>query len=193
MLSKRRIRANRQNWAKRRGLTEAGRQRLRQAARRDRPWDHSTGPRTKRGKARSRMNAETDGEYAAAVRVIKQIGRDLNRYDAMRFEMYWMFDGLPTCPGPGPSCDTGSFADLLIAARLLKHLPDGHKLGGTDACIRWLAEHKRLAERPLTPDECDGLPSGFLCAFPISCGLTMAEATARALQALRVATDGAGA
>lgn len=188
MVSERQIRANRLNWAKRRGLTEAGRQRLRQAARRDRPWEHSTGPRTERGKARSRLNAETSGERSAAVRVVEQLGRNLNRYTALHFEMYRMFDGLPTCPGTHASRATGSFADMLIAARLLKHLPCVNELSDPDACLGWLAEHRRLAERPLTRDECDGRPSGFLCAFPISRGLTMSQATARAFQALATTT-----
>ena len=37
--------------AKRRGLSDAGREKLRQAALANRPWEHSTGPKTIAGKA----------------------------------------------------------------------------------------------------------------------------------------------
>ena len=57
MASQRQIEANRRNWAKRGPLTPAGRERLRQAALRNKPWKHSTGPRMPEGKARSRANA----------------------------------------------------------------------------------------------------------------------------------------
>lgn len=52
----RRIAAGRLNQKKRRGLTNAGRERVRLAAYRIRPWEHSTGPRTAAGKARSARN-----------------------------------------------------------------------------------------------------------------------------------------
>jgi hypothetical protein len=52
----RRVAAGRRNRAKRKGLTPAGRERLRQAALRSRPWRFSTGPRTAAGKARSAQN-----------------------------------------------------------------------------------------------------------------------------------------
>ena len=47
----RRVAAGRLNRAKCQGLTEAGRQRLREAALANRPWQFSTGPRTAAGKA----------------------------------------------------------------------------------------------------------------------------------------------
>jgi hypothetical protein len=43
---------------KRRGLTAEGRQRLRLAALANRPWEHSTGPRTPEGKSRSAANVK---------------------------------------------------------------------------------------------------------------------------------------
>jgi hypothetical protein len=52
----RRVVAGRQNRVKRKGLTPAGRERLRQAALRSRPWRFATGPRTAAGKARSAQN-----------------------------------------------------------------------------------------------------------------------------------------
>ena len=52
-----RVAAGRLNHAKRRGLTPAGRERIRQTALRNKPWQHSTGPRTAAGKARSARNS----------------------------------------------------------------------------------------------------------------------------------------
>ena len=46
-----------------RNWTPEGLQRLREAAQRNRPWEHSTGPRTPEGKARSRGNALWMGEH----------------------------------------------------------------------------------------------------------------------------------
>lgn len=66
-LSARKLAANRANWAKWRGLTDAGRQRLRDAARRNRPWLQSTGPTTDAGKARSRANAVENGSSCATL------------------------------------------------------------------------------------------------------------------------------
>jgi len=61
MASERQIRANRANRKKRRGISPIGRLRLRIAARRNRPWEHSTGPRTAKGKATSSRNATKHG------------------------------------------------------------------------------------------------------------------------------------
>ena len=51
----------------RRKHTPEGLRRLRRAARTNRPWLKSTGPRTETGKRRSRMNALKHGERSAAV------------------------------------------------------------------------------------------------------------------------------
>lgn len=56
-----RQRAGRENQKKSRGLTEAGRERLRETALRNQPWKNSTGPRTPEGKRRSSRNAVTHG------------------------------------------------------------------------------------------------------------------------------------
>lgn len=52
-----RVAAGKVNRAKRKGLTEAGVERLRQAALANGPWKHSTGPRTAAGKARAAANS----------------------------------------------------------------------------------------------------------------------------------------
>ena len=45
-----RVEAGRRNRKKRQGLSEQGRQLLREAAHRNRPWDLATGPKTSKGK-----------------------------------------------------------------------------------------------------------------------------------------------
>ena len=50
--------AGRANRAKRRGLTADGRERLRAAALANRPWMHSTGPKSPEGKARVAQNGK---------------------------------------------------------------------------------------------------------------------------------------
>ena len=52
----RRVAAGRLNRQRRGALTPAGRLRLRQAALRDRPWEHATGPTTLEGRARAASN-----------------------------------------------------------------------------------------------------------------------------------------
>jgi hypothetical protein len=54
----RKLAACRLNLAKRKGLTPEGRERLRQAALRNRPWRFSTGPRTPEGKAKMVINGK---------------------------------------------------------------------------------------------------------------------------------------
>lgn len=54
----RRVAAGRANRAKRKGLTVAGRERLRLAVSVNRPWEHSTGPRTPAGKAQASANGK---------------------------------------------------------------------------------------------------------------------------------------
>lgn len=78
MTSEKKKAANRRNWANWRGVSQKGCERQRQAALRNRPWEHSTGPRTERGKAASRANAAIVGvhsklmePFASARRVIE--------------------------------------------------------------------------------------------------------------------------
>jgi hypothetical protein len=79
-----RVAAGRRNRLKRRGLSDAGRQRLRDAARANKPWLHSTGPRTAAGKAQAALNGklrqldamsvrEVRGEFSGLNNVIEQL------------------------------------------------------------------------------------------------------------------------
>ncbi len=60
--------AGRRNREKRLGLSDAGRERLRQAALAGRAWEHSTGPRTAEGKARSAANGKLRQKGPRSVR-----------------------------------------------------------------------------------------------------------------------------
>lgn len=53
-----RVAAGRRNRKKRGPLTRGGREKLRQTALKNRPWEKSTGPKTPEGKARSAANVE---------------------------------------------------------------------------------------------------------------------------------------
>ena len=53
------------------GLTREGRERLREAAKRNKPWLHSTGPRTAAGKARSAENGRWRQKGALSRRQIE--------------------------------------------------------------------------------------------------------------------------
>jgi hypothetical protein len=53
-----RVAAGKRNWALRKGLTPAGRKKLRETALKHRPWRYSTGPKTTEGKKRSALNGK---------------------------------------------------------------------------------------------------------------------------------------
>ena len=57
--------ANRRNRKRWKGHTPEGLNRLREAALRNRPWMKSTGPRTPKGKAKSKLNAWKHGQRSA--------------------------------------------------------------------------------------------------------------------------------
>lgn len=66
--SPRRVAAGRLNRLKRKSLSQATREALRQAAFRNRPWLHTTGPRTAAGKAVSARNGKTRQKGPMSVR-----------------------------------------------------------------------------------------------------------------------------
>ena len=53
-------------------MTSEGRQRLRAAALRNRPWEHSTGPRTAEGKARVGLNGKRQQRGSRSVRELRE-------------------------------------------------------------------------------------------------------------------------
>jgi hypothetical protein len=73
----RRVAAGKRNRALRKGLTEDGRRRLQEAARRNQPWQYSTGPKTSAGKARAAQNAKNLQLGPLSVREIKRDLADL--------------------------------------------------------------------------------------------------------------------
>jgi len=86
----RRVIAGRLNRMKRGRLTPEGRQRLREAALRNRPWDYATGPRTPAGKAQAAINGknrqvgtrsvrEIRAELATLKDLVGQMGRNRQR------------------------------------------------------------------------------------------------------------------
>lgn len=79
-----RVAAGKRNWLKRRGLSAEGREKLRLAALRNEPWQHSTGTRTPAGKATAVINGKKrqDGlvslrELKADMRVLRAMLRDM--------------------------------------------------------------------------------------------------------------------
>ena len=70
--SPRRVAAGKLNRQKRRGLTPEGRERLRQAARANRPWEHTTRPRTPEGKARAARNGKARQKGEQSVREVRR-------------------------------------------------------------------------------------------------------------------------
>lgn len=67
----RRVAAGKKNVLKRKGLTPAGRERVRAATLANRPWQYATGPRTPEGKARSAAYAKASRKGALSVRELR--------------------------------------------------------------------------------------------------------------------------
>lgn len=72
-----RVAAGRANRAKRGPLTPAGRERLRQAALANRPWVHSTGPKSVEGKRQAARNGKTRQLGPESVREVRRELHDL--------------------------------------------------------------------------------------------------------------------
>ncbi len=82
--SPRRSEVAKRNRAKRKGLTEEGRKRLRETAMAAKPWQHSTGPKTPSGKSQSVINGKVrqKGEFSvrearAQVKAIRELLRSI--------------------------------------------------------------------------------------------------------------------
>ena len=67
-----RVAAGRQNQLLRQGLSEEGRQRLRETALANRPWQHSTGPRSVEGKEQSVVNGKRRQKGSRSVRELRR-------------------------------------------------------------------------------------------------------------------------
>ena len=67
----RRVEAGRLNRCRRGPLTPEGRERLRRSALRNRPWEHSTGPRTPSGKAQSARNGKNSQKGPLSLREVR--------------------------------------------------------------------------------------------------------------------------
>jgi hypothetical protein len=79
-----RVEAGKRNRTKGKGLTPAGRERLRQAALRHRPWTHSTGPRTAAGKAQAVLNGKRRQLGSCSVRELRAaLGKMLHQVHEM--------------------------------------------------------------------------------------------------------------
>ena len=86
----RRVAAGRRNRAKRGPLSAAGRERLREAALRNKPWKHSTGPKTRAGRAQSARNGKQRQrgprslrEVRAALAEIRELIRHMRQARAL--------------------------------------------------------------------------------------------------------------
>jgi hypothetical protein len=84
-----RVTAGRINRQKRK-LTEAGRQRLREAAMNNKPWDYATGPRTDAGKAKSAQNGwrqEADISFRRLREKLRDVQRSADELAELRRKM----------------------------------------------------------------------------------------------------------
>ena len=73
----RRVAAGKRNRRKRRGLTVAGRERLRQAALANRPWEQSSGPKTVAGKAQAALNGKRRQKGDQSQRELRALVADI--------------------------------------------------------------------------------------------------------------------
>lgn len=85
--------AGRLNRQKREGLTDAGRQRLRDSAATNRPWQHSTGPKSGLGKLRAAQNGRKRQQGATSIRQMKA---DLRTATACGVDLSAILEMLPS-------------------------------------------------------------------------------------------------
>jgi hypothetical protein len=67
----RRVSAGKRNQCYRLGLTEEGRERLRESTLKHQPWRHSTGPRTPEGKKKAALNGKKRQMGSKSVREVR--------------------------------------------------------------------------------------------------------------------------
>lgn len=85
--------AGRLNRQKRRGLTEAGRQKLRESAAKNRPWQHSTGPKSVFGRLRAAQNGRKRPKRTTSIRQMKS---DLRAATACGVDLSAILEMLPS-------------------------------------------------------------------------------------------------
>lgn len=121
----RRQAAGKRNQALRRGLSEAGRDRLREAALSHRPWELSTGPRTATGKAIAAANGKRRQKGRYSVRELRQYRQALEaRPEPLKqarrtvlsalSQLGWSSTPLVSGPPPG-SDDFSKFSNTVTA------------------------------------------------------------------------------
>lgn len=71
-----RVAAGRRNRQLRGPITAAGREKLRQAALKNKPWEHATGPRTCLGKTRSAANGQQQKRSEHSRRALRAMAQD---------------------------------------------------------------------------------------------------------------------
>lgn len=142
-VSPRKLAAIRRNLMKAGKLTEAGRQRLRESAQRNRPWEKSTGPKSTKGKMVSRLNSLKHGGRDAHSRAFKTWFFAACR--VARMELIVLGYCVPGGRKRRPSTWVryrASLHDYLIAFRRATHsLP---RDGNTTDFTNWLTEDARL-------------------------------------------------
>jgi hypothetical protein len=98
----RRVIAGRLNRTRRGPLTEGGREKLRETALRNRPWLHSTGPRTQQGKARAAMNGKARQKGELSIRELRATLSDVGQLvRQMRETRARLRQTDPACRSPG--------------------------------------------------------------------------------------------
>lgn len=96
----RRVAAGRRNRALRRGLTDAGRERLRESASRFQPWRFATGPKSDEGKRQVARNgkARQVGQLSFRERraLLAELTADLREFEQLREEFAGQSEKIPS-------------------------------------------------------------------------------------------------
>lgn len=95
-----RVAAGKLNRAKRKGLSPQGRERLREAALKNRPWRFSTGPRSIDGKTRAARNNKVQQKGPLSVRELRSGLAELRALAADMREVRTQLIGVPETKSP---------------------------------------------------------------------------------------------